>query len=330
VKSPYTGGEVTRQANSEELEFRGEKFTISYNNFKCVDTGKEFTTREIDELNMQLLHSAYRKEHNIPFPEEIKNIREKYGVNQTKMAEILGFGTNTFRNYENGDVPQLANAKLISISSKPGLFIDLVNDCDSLTEKQKEKYIKSAMAAHSNDEKLFSWLFTHQEPNEFSGYKAPSIEKLSAMIAFMALNSNFFKVKICKLLFYSDFCHFRQYGYSISGISYQAIPMGPVPHRYGSLFEFGAEKGAFSIELVKFPEREGERFVSSSNDDVLNELTTEEKNTLAVVKNSLGPMKTEDLIEASHEEAAWLENKDNQSLIEYDYAFKLKYPMVKG
>ncbi|MCC5906397.1 MAG: DUF4065 domain-containing protein [Balneolaceae bacterium] len=326
MKSPYTGGEVIRQINNEELEFRGEKFTISYNNYKCVDTGKEFTTRDIDELNMHLLHSAYRKKHNIPFPEEIKNIREKYRVNQTKMAEILGFGPNTFRNYENGDVPQLANAKLISIASKPSLFIDLVNDCDSLTVKQKEKYIKCAKAAYSNNEKLFSWLFRHQEPNEFTGYKAPSIEKLNAMIALMALNSNFFKVKLCKLLFYSDFCHFKQYGQSISGTSYQAIPMGPVPHRYGSLFEFGAEKGAFSIELVKFPEREGERFISSSNSDVLNVLTAEERKTLLMVKESLGSMKTDDLINISHEEAAWLENKDEQNLIDYNYAFILKYP----
>lgn len=328
MKSPFTGGEVIRQVNNEELEFRGEKFTISYNNYLCVDSGKEFTNREIDELNMHLLHSAYRRKHNIPFPEEINEIREKYGVNQTKMAEILGFGPNTYRNYESGDVPQLANAKLISVASMPSLFIDLVNDCDSLTEKQKEKYIKNAKAAYSNDEKLFSWLFRHQEPNEFTGYKTPAIEKFNAMIAFMALNSNFFKVKLCKLLFYSDFYHFRQYGKSISGTSYQAIPMGPVPHRYGSLFEFGAEKGAFSIELVKFPEREGERFISQSDSDVLNVLTAKEKNTLSLVKESMGPMKTDDLIKISHEEAAWLENKDEKNLIDYNYAFKLKYPAI--
>lgn len=75
MKSPFTGGEVIRQINQEELEFRGEKFTISYNNYKCVDTGKEFTNREVDELNMHLLHSAYRSKHNIPFPEEIKSMR---------------------------------------------------------------------------------------------------------------------------------------------------------------------------------------------------------------------------------------------------------------
>jgi len=326
MKSPYTGGEVIRQVHKEELEFRGETFTISYNNFKCVDSGKEFTTREIDELNMHLLHSAYRRKHNIPFPEEIKEIRKKYGVNQAKMAEILGFGTNTYRNYENGDVPQLANAKLISLAANPDHFIELLNDCDSLSDRQKEKFLKNARSAYPNDQKLLNWLFKYREPNEFTGYKAPSIEKLNAMVAYMALEANIFKVKMNKLLFYSDFHHFRKYGQSISGAAYQAIPMGPVPHRYGSLFEYGAENKAFSIELVKFPEREGERFVSSQDSTVFDSLTDKEMETVNWIKNSMVLKKTEELIQISHEEEAWIVNKDNQSLIDYNLAFSLKHP----
>lgn len=326
MKSPYTGGEVIRQTNNEELEFRGEIFTISYNNFKCADTGKEFTTREIDELNMCLLHSAYRRKHNIPFPDEIKEVREKYGVNQTKMSEILGLGTNTYRNYENGDVPQLANAKLISLSANPDHFIELLNDCDSLTAIQKDKYIKNTRSAYPNDQKLLNWLFKYRKPNEFTGYKAPSIDKLNAMVAFIAHDSNVFKVKMNKLLFYSDFHHFRKYGQSISGTAYQAIPMGPVPHRYGSLFEYGADKGAFEIELIKFPQREGEKFISALDSRVLASLSESEMETVKWVKDSLESKKTEELIEISHEEEAWRANKDEQKIIDYNFAFVLRYP----
>lgn len=330
MKSPYTGGEVIRQTHKEELEFRGEKLTIPYNNFKCVDSGREFTTREIDELNMHLLQSVYRQKHKIPFPEEIKEIREKYGVNQTKMAEILGFGTNTYRNYENGDIPQLANAKLISLSSNPDHFIELLNNCDSLSEKQKEKFIKNARSAYPNDQKLMSWLFKYLEPNEFTGYRVPSIDKLNAMVAYFAHEANIFKVKMNKLLFYADFHHFKKYGQSISGAAYHAIPMGPVPHRYGSLFEYGVEKHAFSIELVKFPEREGERFVSSSDSSMFDSLTEIEMKTVKWIKNSLALKSTEELIQLSHEEEAWLANKDDQSLINYNFAFRLKHPVIPG
>ncbi len=326
MKSPFTGGEVIRQSFEQELEFRGETFTINYNNYKCVDSGKEFTNREIDELNMRLLYSAYREKHNIPFPEEIKAIREKYGINQTKMSTILGFGPNTYRIYENGDIPQLANAKLISLASNPSGFISLVQECDGLKETQKEKYIKKAKEITTDPQTLENWMFSNQDPSELTGYKTPSIDKVNAMVAYLALNTYIFKVKMNKLLFYSDFQHFKDYGYSISGASYQAIQMGPVPHRYGTLFEVGADKEAFSIELVKFGDKEGERFISTPDSYALNLLSDDEKKTLEYVKESLGSVKTEDLIKISHEELAWLENEAEKKLIDYNYAFKLKYP----
>ncbi len=326
MKSPFTGGEVICQTNPEELKFRGDKFTISYNNYKCVDTGKEFTNREIDELNMHLLHNTYRSKHNIPFPEEIKSIRKKYDVSQTKMALILGFGPNTYRNYENGDIPQLANAKLISLASKPEGFIDLVNECGELSDVQKRNLIKSAKKNNPDIQTLDNWMFSNQEPSELTGYRTPSLEKINAMVAFFAQSENIFKVKMNKLLFYADFHHFKKYGESISGTSYQAIQMGPVPHRYGTIFEVGAETGAFSIELVQFEEREGERFIISSNNDVLNVLSEREMSTLEFIKEFLGVFNTGKLIELSHEEDAWLANKDEQTIINYNYAFKLKYP----
>ncbi|MFY0697512.1 MAG: DUF4065 domain-containing protein [Balneola sp.] len=326
MKSPFTGGGVIRQVNQEELEFRNEKFIISYNNYRCVDTGTEFTNKEIDELNMHLLHSAYRDKHNIPFPEEIKSIRKKYDVSQTKMSAILGFGANTYRNYENGDIPLLANAKLISLASKPQGFIDLVMECDALSQNQKQKCIKSVKKIDSDTRTLNNWMFNNQEPSELTGYKSPSLDKINAMIVFFALNAYVFKVKMNKLLFYADFIHFKNHGYSISGASYQAIQMGPVPHRYGTLFEVGADTGAFSIELVQFDEREGERFVSAPKNNILNILSEEEKSTLVFIKESLGAVKTSELIKYSHEEEAWLANKDEQSIIDYNYAFKLKHP----
>lgn len=329
MKSPFTGGEVIRQTHQEELEFRNEKFIISYNNYKCKDTGKEFTNREIDELNMHLLHNVYRNKHNIPFPEKIRSIRKKYDVSKIKMAAILGFGPNTYRNYEDGDIPKLANAKLISLASKPEGFIDLVNECDALSNDQKKECIKSATKNIATIQTLNNWMFSNQEPSELTGYRSPSLEKINAMIVFFAADAYIFKVKMNKLLFYSDYHHFKKYGNSISGSSYQAIQMGPVPHRYGTIFEVGADTGAFSIELVQFEEREGERFVASPKNNVLNILSENEKSTLDFIKKSLGSVKTNQLIDFSHEEDAWLANKDGQAIIDYNYAFKLKYPIIE-
>ncbi|WP_103665891.1 type II TA system antitoxin MqsA family protein [Gracilimonas amylolytica] len=326
MESPFTGGKVIRQVREEELEFRGDTFKIPYTNYKCVDTEEEFTTNEIDTLNLALLHNAYREKHNIPFPNDILEIREKYGASQRKMSEILGFGPNSYGNYENGDVPQLNNAKLISIASKPNGFIELVNECDSLKESYKEKYIKKAESLRSVSSGMTQFLFKVQEPCSLNGYMKPSIEKFSDMVSYLSEDTEIYKVKLNKLLFYSDNLHFKNHGQSISGTAYQAIQMGPVPHKYGTLFEFGEELGRFTIERVQFEnyETEGEKFTSINNS--YDSLTKKELETLAFTKDHLANFSTRDLIRISHEEKGWIENEKDKGLIDYRFAVSLKYP----
>lgn len=324
MESPFTGGEVIRQVREEELEFRGDSFKIPYTNFKCVDTEEEFTTNEIDTLNLALLHNAYREKHNIPFPNEILEIREKYGVSQTKMSEILGFGPNTYRNYENGDVPQLTNAKLISLAAKPTGFIELVNECDLLKDSYKEKYIKKAESLKNAGPTITQFLFKVQEPCSLNGYMKPSIEKFSDMISYLSEDTELYKVKLNKLLYYSDNLHFKNHGQSISGAAYQAIQKGPVPHRYGTLFEYGEEQGRFSIERVQFEnyETEGEKFSPVNNS--YESLNQKELKTLAFIKKELANLPTKELIRLSHEEEGWKENEKDKGLIDYRFAIQLK------
>ncbi len=71
---------------------------------------------------MRQAYNQYRDKYNLPFPEEIKEIRAKYGVSATKMSEILGFGINSYRNYENGEVPNQSNANLIQLAKNPIQF----------------------------------------------------------------------------------------------------------------------------------------------------------------------------------------------------------------
>ena len=324
MKSPFTGGEVIRQSYKEDLTFRGEVITIDYNNYLCKDTGETFTDRYVDELNLKQLYNGYRLKHNIPFPEEIKNIRQRYGTSQNKMSAILGFGQNTYRNYENGDVPSLANAKLITLIEEPDEFIKLLKNCDEISSKDKKKYIGKAEEFIQQREGEANRLFRFQRPCPATGYRVPSLKRLGAMINIFAKQLEPFKVKLSKLLFYADFLHFKNYGESISGNSYQAIGLGPVPHRYGTLFENGAESGYYSLEQVLFEEHEGEKFKPSTMEELEGELNKQEIETLRIVKEQLGRKSTKELVELSHDELGWQENEKEQGIIDYSYAFKLK------
>jgi len=122
MKSPFTGKEMSIIIRSEDLSFRKDSFNVIYPCYYCDNSKQYFTTTEFDTIKMKQVYNQYRDKYNLPFPEEIKEIRAKYGVSATKMSEILGFGANSYRNYENGEVPNQSNANLIQLANDPIKF----------------------------------------------------------------------------------------------------------------------------------------------------------------------------------------------------------------
>jgi putative zinc finger/helix-turn-helix YgiT family protein len=137
MKSPITGKEMKLTKERRSMDFRKETFEIVFHYYKCEDSGEQFTTTELDEVNMNQVYNQYRDKFNIPFPDEIIRIREKYGLSAAKMSEIFGFGVNSYRQYEAGEMPSVANAKLIQMVDDPKKFIDMVELCGTLDEKAR-------------------------------------------------------------------------------------------------------------------------------------------------------------------------------------------------
>ncbi|OJV87441.1 MAG: hypothetical protein BGO34_10185 [Bacteroidia bacterium 44-10] len=67
MKSPITGKEMPLCCEKRRVEFRKESFEIVFHFYKCEDSGEQFTTTELDELNLAQLHNQYRYSNNIPF-----------------------------------------------------------------------------------------------------------------------------------------------------------------------------------------------------------------------------------------------------------------------
>ncbi|HLS31303.1 MAG TPA: hypothetical protein VK021_10635 [Flavobacteriaceae bacterium] len=119
MKNPITGKQMKLKRIARKLVFRKEEFNYMHHAFEDEETEELFTTTHLDELNMLQVYNQYRERHKIPFPKEIGDIREKYGVSAKKMSEILGFGGNSYRNYEKGEVPSVSNARLIQSVKAP-------------------------------------------------------------------------------------------------------------------------------------------------------------------------------------------------------------------
>ena len=105
MTSPFTGGVAMLLSEPSTLVYRKETFRYVHQFYECQDSHERFTTSELDEANLAQVTNQYRAKYGIPFPEEIKRIRQHYGLSASKMSEILGFGENQYRLYENGEMP---------------------------------------------------------------------------------------------------------------------------------------------------------------------------------------------------------------------------------
>jgi hypothetical protein len=71
MKSPLTGSKMELAKERRSMSFRKETFEIIFHYYKCVDSGEQFTTTTLDDVNMNQVYNQYRDKFNIPFPDEI-------------------------------------------------------------------------------------------------------------------------------------------------------------------------------------------------------------------------------------------------------------------
>ncbi|RMG27658.1 MAG: DUF4065 domain-containing protein [Bacteroidetes bacterium] len=329
IKSPFTGGRVHLIRRWTRAQFRRESFEICAHAYLCADTGREFSTKETDAFNLQQLYNQYRAKHQIPFPAEIKAIREQYGLSSAKIAEVLDFGTNSYRQYEQGEIPSLANAKLIRLARDPQHFRSFVAEKKAcFTPKAYEKLQKRIQELTQNNNllPLVEYIWNHHtQPNEYTGYVKPSLEKVAHYIIFFATENKPLKTRMNKLLFYGDFLNFKRTGYSISGCNYRAIQMGPVPSHFRELFGLLESQGYIRIEDEIFEHGGvGERFYPAVPFDP-SLFSPEELQSMKDTVTAFADTRTKQIIALSHEESAWKANQEQREIISYlAHAFELK------
>ena len=326
MKSPYTGKEMELKRTKSTLYFRKEPFEITYHSYVCSDSHEEFEDDRLTTLNMQQVTDQYREKHNIPFPQQIKAIREGYGLSAARMSEILGLGINTWRLYENGEVPTVANARLIQLISDPQNFIKHISEFGTCSQREIDKIRKNITEQQQkmSEAHFFESLFHVSTPNRFSGYTTFSKTKAGQLILLFAKELSPYKTAMNKLLFYADFLHFRNSGRSITGLKYVAIDYGPVPDHYGSLYEMLTEENTVSINGTITDYGFTERFYPGRKVADLAVFDESEMKDIREIISYLGSKSTKEIVEQSHAEEAWMENQLDKSRISYLSAFSLK------
>lgn len=334
MKSPFTGKEMELRKQKESVSFRGEDFSVLAHFYYCEDTKEEVTTTALDTITLNQLYNQYRAKYSIPSKGEIRALRKKYALSSTDMSEILGFGTNTYSQYENGQIPSRSNGKTLLIANSTTPFIQLVKLANALGEKKKQHILKNLQEVKQQEERvaaeksttLLLPLHSNQQLSNQVGYKSFSLEKVHIMVSYFAQQKPF-TTKLNKLLFYADFGHYKQTGFSISGISYKAIKMGPVPLFYNGLYEYLNHQKWVEVEEVLFNNGHtgNQYYITKEQEPNLELLEDSERATLEQVYEKFKDTSTKELIDLSHEEQAWQAHQANNEIIDYTHAFYLKH-----
>ncbi|WP_195509983.1 type II TA system antitoxin MqsA family protein [Clostridium tyrobutyricum] len=308
---------------ADEVMFKNEcvKFNAIYE--YCALTEEYTQTEEMIRINDLAMKDAYRKKKNLLTSSAIIAIREKYGVSQKDFSEILGWGRATITRYENHQVQDVAHDDILrKVDSDPNWFLTLLNRAkDKLNEKVFVKYSKQAKKLYSL--KKNSYLIDSinaiyaelQEDDLLTGSSKLNLKKVEEEINYLAQNvQSLYKVKLMKMLWYSDVLNYRRKGFSITGLAYRALPMGAVPEGYDQIVLL--DKVCY--DEILYEDNTAYKFKPFKEFKPV-ELTDEDIITINDVIKEFGDMNTGEIVRTMHEEDAY-KYTDSNCLISYKFA----------
>lgn len=296
--------------------FRKEEFEYIHTGIIDED-GETWTTTELDEANIFQVYNQYRAKYGIPFPDEIIALRKHYNISATKMSQILGFGINQYRIYEEGEVPSISNARTIIAATQKDIFLSFFEASKNEMTEAEYHRIKNKIESTGN------FTLSIGKSTELSGYRNLSLSKIEAVVQkIISTIGPTFVTKMNKLLFYVDFINYKRHGYGVTGLTYRALQFGPVPDSWAKIY--GSLQGLYMNEHVYPSGQSGILLDNVSKTDSCN-LSDQEQKTVEDVCQLFSELTAGEISEISHKEKGWIENAPTHSEISYQKAFQLNY-----
>jgi len=307
-----------------KIDIKGEEFLVCVNHWRCLDCGEEIEDPDnpVDELD--LAYREYRAKHQMFQPEQIRNLRDEYGLTQTELATILGWSPATISRYENGALQEGSHDTAVQSLYDP-LYVF------TLLEKRKEEFTEirfhelknrlNELILQKRNQHFIRALET-RAADHYSGNRTFSIDKYISMVQYFVniCGGDIPKTKLNKLCFYVDFYHSKKYGTSLSGSCYTHEIYGPCPQHFQMLLGYMVESGF--VEIEEYPVKKQDysaELVKSKGHYEGGFLTEEEKETIDFVCKKLGSKNSSELSDLSHKEKAYKTTKLYE-LISYELA----------
>lgn len=305
----------------------GEDIEVDAQVMVCAECGEELFNEELDSATLINAYNEYRRRHKLLLPEEIRKIREQYGLSQRSFAKLLNWGDKTIRRYENGAVQDRAHNSLLLFLREPeNMRTYLTENEVALDEKQVVKLLDTVDKLEQDIDfrvgRRYFDLFFSRIPCEENGFKGFDYEKLCAMVLFFAHKSaGLLKTKLMKLLNYSDMIFYKENGLSISGLKYAHLPYGPVPDNFDMILGKMAADHIAHIEVFYDGSYENHQVVPEC-DVPEGVLSDEEIEVLTRIYEKFKNFGSAEISNYSHKETGYNATKTGQ-IISYAYAMDI-------
>ncbi|MCH5342461.1 MAG: DUF4065 domain-containing protein [Acetatifactor sp.] len=287
----------------------------------------------MDEAQMQendiVMKDAYREKQRLLTSREISGIRAKYGISQSDLCVLLGWGKKTITRYESHHVQDKAHDTILKkIDQDPEWFIDFLKEArENLSSELYLKYFNIATGLYEKDQdvylrKVIEAKYARFQENEmFHGNATLSLDKVVDMIRYFAASERItflYKVKLMKLMWYSDALSYKKRGLAITGLVYQALPMGAVPIGHEVIIDLKD----VPCEEVDMGETNAYHF-SLKGISEYPSLNEADKEIMDIVIEKLGKMSKDEIVSFMHKEQAYAETAP-RDIISFKYAESLQ------
>ena len=312
--------EIEERKRITTITLKGEEVAYEERFYFCAnaDDENEFQTGAMTNENLLNARNVYRVKMGLLTSDDIVAIRESYGLSQVDLAKLLGWGEATISRYESKAIQDEAyDTMLRLIKDNPLQALEfLKKNCDKFTAKKRleirakivekiDSYGKEFLTRQTFEGEYANF----EEPSDSNGFTMLNIDKIEAIISYIAEKVNhLFKVKLMKMLWYTDVLSFIENGCSMTGMVYRHENMGALPVGHYSLM---------NLENLNIQEE-----MSHNYDTMLHVyptvnmdysvLTDGEKAILDKIIIKFKDYKTKDIVAYMHDEKAYLETKPGE------------------
>jgi len=288
--------------------------------FRCPLRCEEWYHRRMLDDSLLSMRDAYRKKRNMFTSTQIIEIRKKYNLSQKELSNLLGWGEVTISRYETKHIQDETYDGILRLAAQnPSFALEmLMKHKDLFTDNRLTEIstvLKGLIKTNGNNDlkrqEVLNCYVDYDIRCDANGFKILDIKKLSDVLAYFAnYVPKLYKVKLMKLLWYTDVLFFIINKCSMTGLVYQHMPLGALPIGHNNIIY---------LPTVRVEEVETENgttyHILPLSPPVNPMFSLEEQNVLTRVATKFKNYSSKEIIDYMHKEEVYKNTTDGEVIL---------------